>query len=775
MEPTSSAGGLITEGTDVQVNKAPVPVQENKPQENQTQVQNSQQQQIQYYKPVDSTTMGIGTTGVLSLEEPGRLNGYATREGIKQSMIAQSEQQVGLLFNEDLDRREDLEAKSLALIDKSAAINAKLIELGEAHNFRDYKTRAKLLDKSATHIEKAIQLSAELENTAETTDANQAKRVKLKGQIIKERALASINEVSGYCTSENQEKMLTAQILTQGQSNLLEIYQSRINILNGKSALSKEELLERKNLQAAIEKGKAIQDKHTTSAVIYTRKEAVIKGKEAATDYMANLRARREFLKKNPRDRELFRLKQAPQEATEPKVTLYRDGKPVEGEYNPEKDKVSVATPKYRVQNTANGCWSVSMSNVMGAFGVPISQGAIRAYKPVVNNKPVGYDGLDDEAKLRALRERKDAIAGLMRTLNGDNMYSMAEQGALVMDVMKNVRLYDIKLTPYTASMPPEDQAEAREDFKKELQAAQEKKIREILDLGIRKCHSPISMCIASRRHVVTVTGFDAKNIYYKDSAKSSVIDDNPDAEHTMTIEDLAKRGELQFNFLRKISLNPQDDTDDKLIEGLSDITIADSLADYKHTNCTRKTSALAEGQEEAKTQIYMDIYSPKEAGPEEEPFDLDAKISELEKKIEADRGAQEEPNQEGTQTKEKKQDVLKPEEPKTEETEQEKDKTKEEKTNGQGSEEPKPEETVQEKSQTKDKQQSGAQPEEEGENQEEIQTQRNESKAPNPEEEDSGEAKTQEKKSETSKPEGEAPEDSETEDKTEEKQGTDE
>lgn len=749
MEPTSSAGGLITEGSDVQVNKAPVPVQENKSQENQSQgtqvqTQNLLEQHIQYYKPVDSTTMGIGTTGTLSLEVPGRLNGYATREAIKQSMIAQSKEQLTSMLNENLHD------KSQALTEKTAEVNTRLIELGEAHNYKDYKARAKLLDKSAGHIEKAIQLSEKLDNIGEDTVANQAKRVKLKGKIIKERALASIDEVSGYCTSENQEKMLSAQILAQGQSDILELYQSRVDQLNSKSALSKEELLERKNLQATIEKGKAIQDKHTTSAVIYTRKEAVIKGKEAATDYMANLRARREFLKKNPRDRELFRLKQAPQEATEPKVTLYRDGKPVEGEYKPETDKVSVATPKYRVQNTANGCWSVSMSNVMGAFGVPISQGAIRAYKPVVNNKPVGYDGLEDGAKLSALRDRKSAIAGLMRTLNGDNMYSMAEQGALVMDVMKNVRLYDIKLTPYTDSMPPENQAEAREEFKKELQAAQEKKIREILDLGIRKCHSPISMCIASRRHVVTVTGFDAKNIYYKDSAKSSVIDDNPDAEHTMTIEDLAKRGELQFNFLRKISLNPQDDTDDKLIEGLSDITIADSLADYKHTNCTRKTSALAEGQEEAKAQIFMDIYSPKEAGPEEEPFDLDAKISELEKKIEADRRAQEEPNQEGTQTKEKKQEVLKPEEPKPEETEQEKDKTK-------------------------DKQQSGAQPEEEGENQEEIQTQKNESKAPNPEEEDSGEAKTQEKKSETSKPEGEAPEDSETEDKTEEKQGTDE
>ena len=83
-------------------------------------------------------------------------------------------------------------------------------------------------------------------------------------------------------------------------------------------------------------------------------------------------------------------------------------------------------------QTSINGCWSAVLSDMLGHFGVDLSQEEIRAYRPDISK---------DQANTEAARN-------LMNRLNTDSMNEINDMADLIQRTVPNVAHHHLSLSP---------------------------------------------------------------------------------------------------------------------------------------------------------------------------------------------------------------------------------------------------------------------------------------------------------------------------------------
>lgn len=179
-----------------------------------------------------------------------------------------------------------------------------------------------------------------------------------------------------------------------------------------------------------------------------------------------------------------------------------------------------------RAQTTTNGCWSQSMSTLLGAFGIDVSQEEIRSYRPdiTVNDQNSDY---------------------LSYNLNNDVLYSVAEQSKLISQLMPQIVVHNIEI-----------EKGAKEHIKTTSKNIIEKNkayadgLKDQFLYALETCHSPVS--IVYNRHFRTVYGYEMQGKNMVLLCKNSAYKDNPNDEERIGLDELLTKETLSLTFLQK-------------------------------------------------------------------------------------------------------------------------------------------------------------------------------------------------------------------------------
>ncbi|MDO4733043.1 MAG: hypothetical protein Q4B50_05960, partial [Bacillota bacterium] len=189
---------------------------------------------------------------------------------------------------------------------------------------------------------------------------------------------------------------------------------------------------------------------------------------------------------------------------------IRRDGKKLDQSIQEleKNDKIMLpAVMQHKYQDTACGCWSVSLQLLLAYRGVDIDQNTIRAYQP--NEKEItDVDFKDKENFWKDAAQEITCYSGLVNRIcpnTAVNVVSIFES--------REYNLYDHKA-----------------------------QLRLALETAFLKHNSPVSLCIGGN-HYITVVGMEGEKIFYKESLKNHhEHDGDPNTTFVETFDGLLKK-----------------------------------------------------------------------------------------------------------------------------------------------------------------------------------------------------------------------------------------
>ena len=192
-------------------------------------------------------------------------------------------------------------------------------------------------------------------------------------------------------------------------------------------------------------------------------------------------------------------------------------------------------------QTATQGCWSVSLANILNSRGVQLSQKDIRAFRPAVS--------FESGNNLRAYETNE------MNNDAGSDPYHDSE---LVMDNLPNtaVRHWGFE------NLPPAEIDEHGNVFRDHTDDTAVKAIREQVEYALKHDHSPIALKYCG--HYQTIVGIKGNKLILKDSLPGSAYSDDrgvqhapdPDASYEIDLYDIVRMTRsLPEDYFRDLSL----------------------------------------------------------------------------------------------------------------------------------------------------------------------------------------------------------------------------